>query len=352
MDVSQLNHLPPGLATKLPGIAVRCHLSMVRQEQEDNWGELAIQVLTGCLDGNDLQTAMFVERKDRSVGVLVKKEKQGKFSTINKRLLEQGCAVSTVFADQTGVDDPDDSSLVDEWDTMPEVLFNQESQEVDPAAHRSGWPRYRGQGLYGGGGSVAEEDCGKLSKQSSLLQSRKIILEFDPSPSKRRSIVSEYKQRTPVKMPTPTKRRIFTPIKKAPTPKKRKIPRLKCANESCHVGFSSLKSKIRHERFQCQVNTPRTESPASSLDLKEETECRFCGKAFKATRTRKRHEQDVHPTCLSGTSSILGSIQSNISDEDDSSASSSGWFHNAYPDFYLLLLQEDLGPVVSAEHLI
>jgi hypothetical protein len=46
------------------------------------------------------------------------------------------------------------------------------------------------------------------------------------------------------------------------------------------------------------------------------------------------------------------SIQSNISDEDDSSASSSGWFHNAYPDFYLLLLQEDLGPVVSAEHLI
>ena len=32
VDASQLNHLPPGLATKLPGLAVRCHLAMVNPE--------------------------------------------------------------------------------------------------------------------------------------------------------------------------------------------------------------------------------------------------------------------------------------------------------------------------------
>ena len=51
VDVSQLNHLPPGLATKLSGLAVRCHLAMVKPVQEETWGKLAIQVLTGCLEG-------------------------------------------------------------------------------------------------------------------------------------------------------------------------------------------------------------------------------------------------------------------------------------------------------------
>ena len=39
---------------------------------------------------------MFVERKDRSVGVGVKKEQLGKFSTTNKKLLELGvrCVLS------------------------------------------------------------------------------------------------------------------------------------------------------------------------------------------------------------------------------------------------------------------
>ena len=118
VDVSQLNHLPPGLATKLPGLAVRCHLAMVKPVQEETWGKLAIQVLNECLEGNDLHTAMFVERKDRSVGVVVMMEQQGKFSTANKRLVEVGCAVSSVFGDQTGVDDLEDSGLVNDWDPM------------------------------------------------------------------------------------------------------------------------------------------------------------------------------------------------------------------------------------------
>ena len=56
MLVNCLYQLPPGLAPKLPGLAVRCHLAMVKPVKEETWGKLAIQVLTGCLKGNDLHT--------------------------------------------------------------------------------------------------------------------------------------------------------------------------------------------------------------------------------------------------------------------------------------------------------
>ena len=47
--------------------------------------------------GNERHSALFVERKDRSVGLVVMMEQQGRFNTANKRLLEVGCAVSSVL---------------------------------------------------------------------------------------------------------------------------------------------------------------------------------------------------------------------------------------------------------------
>ena len=61
---------------------------------------------------------MFVERKDRSVGVVVVMEHQGKFCTANKRLVEVGCVVSSVFGDHTGFDDLEDSGLMNDWNPM------------------------------------------------------------------------------------------------------------------------------------------------------------------------------------------------------------------------------------------
>jgi len=55
--------IPPGLSTKLSGFAVM-YLAMVKSVQEDTWGKVAIHVLTECLDGNELPTALFVQRKD------------------------------------------------------------------------------------------------------------------------------------------------------------------------------------------------------------------------------------------------------------------------------------------------
>ena len=51
-----------GLATKLPGLVVRCHLAMVKPVQEETLVKLAIQILTGCLEGKEQHTAYFVER--------------------------------------------------------------------------------------------------------------------------------------------------------------------------------------------------------------------------------------------------------------------------------------------------
>ena len=88
-----------GLATKLPGLVVRCHLAMVKPVQEETLVKLAIQILTGCLEGKELHTAYFVERGGGHDGAA------GKFIMAIKRLVEVGCAVSSVFVDQTKVDD-------------------------------------------------------------------------------------------------------------------------------------------------------------------------------------------------------------------------------------------------------
>ena len=215
-----------------------------------------------------------------------------------------------------------------------DVFFNSASEYCP---RRSSWPFLKGQGLRGGGSSY-EEDRSKLTGKGSREENsgnlgkkaqKRLVLDFEQSPNKRRRIVSEYKQRTPRKSPptnaTPTKRKVATPVKmKTSTPMKRKTPRLKCMNLSCRVGFSSHKAKTFHERFQCQFSTPTTCCPTSSLPLEDECVCRICGKDFTTSRSRARHEKDIHSTCTSGTSSLLGSRQSDISDRDDSPASSSG----------------------------
>ena len=54
-----LNHLPPSVATNLPGLAVRCHLAMVKLKpvRKGTWGKLAIQVPQLIINDDDLEIA-------------------------------------------------------------------------------------------------------------------------------------------------------------------------------------------------------------------------------------------------------------------------------------------------------
>jgi len=114
-----LRRLPPGLASTLPGLAVRCHLSRVRPVQDRGWDKLAMQMINSCLEGVDQHTALVVERNEAgSVGVVITLERQGKFSTVNQRLVEVGCAVSSLFGSNAGTDEVGDSGLVNDWDPL------------------------------------------------------------------------------------------------------------------------------------------------------------------------------------------------------------------------------------------
>lgn len=96
-----MHHLPSGLAGTLPGLSVKCHLSRVRPVQDKGWGKLALHMITSCLEGVDQHTALVVERSEAgSVGVVIMLERQGKFSIVNQRLVEAGCAVSPLFFGQ------------------------------------------------------------------------------------------------------------------------------------------------------------------------------------------------------------------------------------------------------------
>ena len=114
--VEQLHHLPLGLATRLHGLAVRCHMAMVKPAKAKIWDKLTNKVISECLDGDELHTAVFVERKGTSIGVVIMAEQKGRLSTVNQRLAEVGCAVSSVFGDQD--DDLEDSGMVNDWDPM------------------------------------------------------------------------------------------------------------------------------------------------------------------------------------------------------------------------------------------
>ena len=58
---------------------------------------MQVQVLTKYLESNRLYTAVQVESKEGSIGLVVKMEKQRMFSTVNQRLVKVGCAVSSVL---------------------------------------------------------------------------------------------------------------------------------------------------------------------------------------------------------------------------------------------------------------
>ena len=195
---------------------------------------------------------------------------------------------------------------------------------IQMGASRSGWSRHSWQVLRGGGDhdiNANEEIKGKAEKykQSSVSRKRKVETEFIESPTQRK-LITDYKQKS---------------LKRSPlkTSKRRKIPRLKCINASCRVGFSSLKAKIHHERFKCSVIThdhdASTLSPVSpSVSSNDEKECCICGAIFAASRSRVRHERDAHKIFRSGVSSNSCSSYSDSSSRDVSPVSSSGWLGN------------------------
>ena len=68
--------------------------------------------------------AMLVERIEAgSVGVVIMLERQGKFSTVNQRLLEEGCAVSSLFGSYAGTDEVRDSGMVNDWDSSKDEYY-------------------------------------------------------------------------------------------------------------------------------------------------------------------------------------------------------------------------------------
>ena len=51
VDVHHQHRLPVGLASSLPGLAVRCHMARVRLVQEGGWDKLALKFFTKWLEG-------------------------------------------------------------------------------------------------------------------------------------------------------------------------------------------------------------------------------------------------------------------------------------------------------------
>ena len=58
-----------------------------------------------------------------SVGVVIMLERQGKFSTVNQRLVEEGCAVSSLFGSYAGTDEVRDSGMVNDWDSLEDEYY-------------------------------------------------------------------------------------------------------------------------------------------------------------------------------------------------------------------------------------
>jgi hypothetical protein len=120
-DDYPLHRLPPGLASTLPGLAVRCHMSRIRPVQEEGWDKLSLQMINSCLEGEEQHAALVVEKSESgSIGVVITLERQGKFSTVNQKLVEVGCAVSSLFGSEHDTDEVGDSGLVNDWDPMEE----------------------------------------------------------------------------------------------------------------------------------------------------------------------------------------------------------------------------------------
>ena len=125
-DDLNLHHLHPGLAGTLPCLAVRCHLAGVRPALDSGWDRLAMQMMNTYLEAPELQHTAVVMNRDQiggSIGIAITLERQGTFSTVNQRLVEVGCAISSVFgspagSDIMGVGYEGDSGMVNDWDPL------------------------------------------------------------------------------------------------------------------------------------------------------------------------------------------------------------------------------------------
>ena len=130
VDVHDLYRLPGGLASRLPGLAVRCHLARIRPAQKEGWDNVALQVLSHCLgEAEEVNTALQVEVKEGSLAIVIILERQGMFNTVNQRLVEVGCASSSVFDSQIG--EGEDSGLLNDWDPMAEDFISSNDSFMD-----------------------------------------------------------------------------------------------------------------------------------------------------------------------------------------------------------------------------
>ena len=139
VDVNQLYRLPPGDLSTLRGIAVKCHLVEIKLSAvKDN---LANKVLSDCLGGEKVHTAIFVEKKKDSIGVVIMLEEKESFTTVNKRLVDFGCATSSVFGDE----DEGEGCMLGDWDPMADdyhsntnnYLTNDDDLEIATDGYKS-----------------------------------------------------------------------------------------------------------------------------------------------------------------------------------------------------------------------
>ena len=70
---------------------------------------LAVQMIKSCLEGEEQHSAMVVEQDEggESVGIIITLEREGTFSSVNQRLVEVGCAISSLFGSEESDDQRD-----------------------------------------------------------------------------------------------------------------------------------------------------------------------------------------------------------------------------------------------------
>ena len=108
---------------RLPFQAIRCSLAEVVPVKKE-WSSEAGDRLFDLTRELETDEAMLVERIEAgSVGVVIMLERQGKFSTVNQRLLEEGCAVSSLFGSYAGTDEVRDSGMVNDWDSSKDEYY-------------------------------------------------------------------------------------------------------------------------------------------------------------------------------------------------------------------------------------
>ena len=107
----------------MPFQAIRCSLAKVGPVNKE-WSSEAGDRLFDLTRELETDEAMLVERIEAgSVGVVIMLERQGKFSTVNQRLVEEGCAVSSLFSSYAGTDELRDSGMVNDWASLEDEYY-------------------------------------------------------------------------------------------------------------------------------------------------------------------------------------------------------------------------------------